>query len=276
MLITNDVGIARYAAASGVDRIFVDLETLGKEERQGHLNTHRADHTADDVRRIRLALPETEILSRVNPLHRGSGPEIDSVIEAGADYVMLPMFTSAPEVEEFLDLVDGRAKTTLLLETPQALTRIDQILEHCARIDEIHVGLNDLHLGLGLDFMFEALSGGLVEYLSGKIRSRGIRFGFGGIARVDGESAVPAEVVIGEHVRLGSELVILSRAFHGEARNVDELKSMLDLEDEILKVRSLVELFEMVKSPVLEENRQRLVKAVNQVVDQRIDYGVAA
>jgi 2-keto-3-deoxy-L-rhamnonate aldolase RhmA len=268
MLITNDAGIAAHAIASGVDRIFVDLETLGKEERQGHLDTHRAMHTPDDVGTLRRALPEASLLARVNPLYAGSAGEVDAVITAGADHVMLPMFMSAEEVGTFLDLVDGRAGTTLLLETPQALTRIDDILEHHARIDEVHVGLNDLHLGMGLDFMFELLSGGVVEYLAGKIRARGIRFGFGGIACV-GEGAVPAELVIGEHVRLGSEMVILSRSFHGQARTVEELRERLDLADEVQKVRACEAAFRSAPAEELEHNRCLLRRAVRSVVQRR-------
>src|SRR5690606_968460 len=166
MFITNDPALAAHAVASGVDRLFVDLESLGKDARQGHLDTHRAAHTPEDVAALRRALPAAEIMARVNPMHEGSAAEVEAVIGAGADGVMLPMFTTAGEVTRFLDLVRGRARTTLLLETPQALARVDEILAERARIDEIHVGLNDLHLGLGLDFMFEALSGGLVEYLA--------------------------------------------------------------------------------------------------------------
>lgn len=268
MMITNDVGIAAHAVASGVDRIFVDLETLGKEERQGHLDTHRARHTPDDVRALRQALPEASLLARVNPLYEGSVGEIDAVIAGGADHVMLPMFTTADEVATFIDLVDGRAGTTLLLETPQALTRIDDILAHHAGIDEIHVGLNDLHLGMGLDFMFELLSGGVVDYLADKIRERGIRFGFGGIACV-GEGAVPAELVIGEHIRLGSEMVILSRSFHQQARTVEELEDRLDLPAEVRKVRACEAAFRMESTASLVDNRRRFQAAVRDVVQSK-------
>lgn len=34
MYITNDINIARILEKSGVDRVFIDLEKLGKEERQ--------------------------------------------------------------------------------------------------------------------------------------------------------------------------------------------------------------------------------------------------
>jgi len=268
MLITNDVEIATHAVDCGVDRLFVDMETRGKEERQGHLDTHRAEHTPDDVRRLRAALPGAEILTRVNPLYHGSGDEVDALVAAGADYLMLPMFRTAEEVSEFLDLVAGRAGVTLLLETPQALVRIDEILEHRARIDEIHVGLNDLHLGMGLDFMFELLAGGLIDYLAHKIRAAGVRFGFGGIARI-GEGMVPAELVLGEHVRLGSELVILSRAFHNQARSLAELRVSIDLAEEIRKLRAREAEFRAAGPELLEENRARLRESVRAFARQR-------
>lgn len=268
LFITNDPALASHAVAAGVDRLFVDLEYLGKQERQGHLDTHRATHTPEDVAALRRVVPEAEIMARVNPMHADSAAEIDAVIGAGADRVMLPMFTTAEEVGDFLDLVDGRAGTTLLLETPQALARVDEILAHRARIGEIHVGLNDLHLGLGLDFMFEVLSGGLVDYLAAKVRAAGVRLGIGGIARV-GEGAVPAELVIGEHVRLGSEMAILSRTFHQRAATVAELEEALDLAEEIGKVRACEAAFRSGGAEVLEANRDRFREAVHGVVEAK-------
>lgn len=41
-----------------------------------------------------------------------------------------------------------------------------------------------------------------------------IPFGFGGIARI-GEGDLPSDYILGEHVRLGSTSVILSRTFKG-------------------------------------------------------------
>ena len=44
MYITNNTEIAKIAEKSGVDRIFVDLETVGKQERQGGVNTVQSHH----------------------------------------------------------------------------------------------------------------------------------------------------------------------------------------------------------------------------------------
>ena len=43
-------------------------------------------------------------------------------------------------------------KTCLLLETPEAANLLEQIVE-IPGIDMIHIGLNDMHLALGLKFM---------------------------------------------------------------------------------------------------------------------------
>lgn len=211
ILITNDVPRASIAQEVGVDYLMVDLEINGKVARQGHLGTVISRHTMEDVRRIRGVLKTSRLLVRVNPLFGGSEAEIDQCIALGADAVMLPMFTRTSEVERFVGLVRGRAQAWLLLETPQAMVRADQIAQ-CSGIDAVHIGLNDLHLGMGLDFMFELLAHGTVDWLAARLKDRGVKFGFGGVARLKG-GAVDAALILSEHVRLKSQQVILSRDF---------------------------------------------------------------
>ena len=209
--ITNIPSVALIAEKYGVDRIMVDLETLGKEERQKNMNTVKSHHTVDDVKIISNMLTRSEMLVRVNPWNENSVNEIEAVIAAGADRIMLPMWKTAAEVHSFLNTVNGRVHTTLLLETKEATEIIDEILE-IPLLDEIHIGLNDLHLSYGLTFMFELLSNGVVESLCRKFKDKGIPYGFGGIARI-GEGTLPAESIVMEHYRLGSSRVILSRSF---------------------------------------------------------------
>lgn len=211
MYITNRPDVALVAEKYGVDRIWIDLETLGKEERQKGMNTVKSNHTVDDVRRIKPLLSISEMLVRVNPWNKNSVQEINDVVSAGADMIMLPMWKSAAEVTNFLSVVDGRCRTTLLLETKEAVECLDEVLEN-GGMDEIHIGLNDLHLSYGMTFMFELLANGTVEMLCGKIKAKGIPYGFGGIARL-GTGDLPAEKVIMEHYRLGSTRAILSRSF---------------------------------------------------------------
>ena len=211
MYITNDPHVAALADASGVDRIFIDLETVGKQLRQGGMNTVQSDHTLADIRAVRPAVKNAELMVRVNPIYEWSKEEIDAALAAGADTLMLPFFRTAREAEQFLRLVNGRARTILLVETPEAVEALDEILS-LPGIDECHIGLNDLHLGYGRRFMFELLADGTVDAIADKFKAHGIPFGIGGIARL-GRGTLPAERILGEHVRLGSQAVILSRSF---------------------------------------------------------------
>ncbi len=213
MYITNNPQIAKIAEKYSVDRIWVDLEQIGKKERQGGMNTVQSTHSIEDVRLIRNSIEgKARLQVRVNPIHEMSRYEIDKVIEYGADIVMLPFFTTAEEARLFIDMVDGRARTCLLLETIGAEQNLDEILE-IPGVDEIHIGLNDLHLQYHLKFMFELLANGKVEEICNKISAKGIPYGFGGIAKLD-EGMLPARHIIAEHYRLGSSMAILSRSFY--------------------------------------------------------------
>lgn len=224
MYITNQPQIAQIAESSGVDRIFVDMEYIGKVERQGGLDSVKNHHTVEDVRNMKQAVESAEVLVRVNPIHKATGgyisskQEIDDVIHAGADILMLPYITSVQQVKDFLRYVGGRAKTMLLIETPESAEAIDEILE-LDGIDEIYIGLNDLSLGYHKKFMFELLADGTVEGLCLKCKLKGIPYGFGGVASL-GKGMLPSEYIIREHYRLGSTCAILSRSFC----NVDKVK----------------------------------------------------
>ena len=212
MYITNNPSLAVVAEEAGVDMIVVDLEILGKASRQGHLNTVISCHTLDDVAKIRTVLTSALLLVRINPMHVNSRSEIEQVIRHGADIIMLPMFCTPEEAERFIAIVAGRAQTCLLVETPGAVANLEAILA-LPGIDSIHIGLNDLHLAYGMRFMFELLADGTVERLGQTIQSRGIPWGFGGIAHI-GRGLLPAEYIITEHHRLGSCQAILSRSFY--------------------------------------------------------------
>jgi len=211
MYITNRPEVAQIVEAAGVDRVFVDMEHIGKALRQGGMDTVQSHHTVEDIRRVRPVLKQAELLVRCNPIHDGSEAEIEAIVSAGADIIMLPYFKTMTEVERFLSLVGGRAKTMLLVETPEAAQKLEAILS-LDGIDEVHIGLNDLSLGLGKKFMFELLTDGTVERLCLICKQKGIPYGFGGIAAL-GKGMLPAECIIKEHYRLGSTGAIVSRSF---------------------------------------------------------------
>ena len=186
--ITNNQSVALACERAGVDRIFVDMEYIGKDERQKGLDTVKNHHTVQDVKNIMAVIKKSKLMVRVNPIHNGSVNEINSVIAAGADFIMLPMWKTVEDVKQFLDIVDGRAKTMLLLETEEARLCLDDVL---------------------------------------KLKGR-IKFGIGGVGKVNSNNLLPAENILCEHYRLGSSMAILARAFcDWEKYDIDEFEKII-------------------------------------------------
>lgn len=264
MYITNKPWVAKIAEEAGVDWIFIDMEYLDKAARQGNLDTVQNHHTIDDVKRIHDALSKAKLLVRCNHIYEGSKEEIDAVVKNGADIVMLPYFKTVKEVKRFLEYVGGRAKTCLLVETPEAGMLLDEILE-LEGIDMIHLGLNDMHLALGMKFMFELLADGTVDQMAKKIKAKGIPFGFGGIATLDG-GAVPGAMILKEHYRLGSSMVIVSRSFCNTNLITDEEEVRKVFTEGIGKIRQLEkEAYEA--AHYFSDNHQSVVKAVEKIIN---------
>jgi len=271
MYITNRTDVAAFAQSAGVDRIFVDMEYIGKELRQGGLDTVQSHHTVEDIKALRKILDKSKLLVRCNPIHGAtkdylsSAREIDEICKAGADMIMLPYFKTVREAKLFVDLVAGRAKTCLLLETGEAEEILDDLLE-IKGIDEIFIGLNDLHLCKGMDFMFQLLADGTVEKITRKIRAKGISYGFGGVSRV-GTGMLPAECILGEHYRLGSGSVILSRAFCDVSKEPSIESVAEKLETGVRDIREYEKELAGWSAEQFEENRLRTVEGVNKVVE---------
>ena len=264
--ITNDPAIALIAERNGVDYIMIDLETLGKEERQKYMDSVKSQHSIHDIETVSNVLTKSTMLVRINPINPNSNDEIEKIISAGADMIMLPMWKSLDDVKNFLTIVDKRVKTTLLLETKEAVECLDEVLEN-GGFDEIHIGLNDLHLSYHLKFMFELLANGTVEKICNKIKNYNIPYGFGGVARL-GEGTLPAEKIIMEHYRLGSSRAILSRSFC----NVDKTASLDEVKEifkENMKTQRLFEekVMKMSKKD-FENNKDELSNCVEKIVKQ--------
>ena len=263
MILASDPQSVIDAQNAGVDRIFFDLETLGKEERQQGRNTVKSHNCVDDIPGIRKVVTTSELLVRTNPINPNISEEVEKSISYGADILMLPMVKSYRDVETYVRLVDGRAKVCIMIETAAALARIDKILS-VNGVDEVFIGLNDLHISMGLDFMFELLSDGLVEYVANKCHQYSVPFGFGGIARI-GEGDLPSDYILGEHVRLKSSSVILSRTFKG-VPGVDSNSHPINLKEEVLKVRKHIETIQRWDKSSFDDNRKRIDSAIESIL----------
>lgn len=276
MYITKKTEIAKIAESAGVDWIFVDMEFIGKDIRQYGLDTVQNHHTIADVINIKNCVTKAQVLVRINPIHTAmadyfsSKEEIDATIEAGADILMLPYFKTVSEVKKFLEYVSGRTKTCLLVETPEAALLLDEILE-LDGVDMIHLGLNDLHLALGMKFMFELLADGTVDRLAKKIKSKGIPFGFGGIATLEG-GLLPGAAVLKEHYRLGSSMVIISRSFCNldKITDLEEVRRIFNTG--IASIRRLEKEAETAKT-YFNDNRELVVQSVHGIIEELKNNG---
>ena len=270
MYITKNPEVAQIAEEAGVDWIFVDMEFIGKDSRQEGLDTVQNHHTVNDVTNIKAAVHKAKVLVRVNPIHDAlldypaSNEEIEEVIKAGADIIMLPFFKTVQEVETFIEHVHGRAKTCLLVETPEAAAILEQIIE-IPGINMIHIGLNDMHLALKMKFMFQLLADGSVDKWASIIRSKGIPFGFGGLASLD-DGAIPGRMILKEHYRLGSQMVIVSRSFC----NTDKITNLEEIHNIFIKgitaIRQMESTMFSLKSEDFNNNHRAVCEAVYKIV----------
>lgn len=266
MYITNKPEIARIIERHSVDRIWVDLEARGKAIRQAGRNVVLSTHKVEDVSTIRNCVSKAQLMVRVNSIYEDSKKEIDDVIDRGAEIVMLPFFETVDEVKQFLEYVNGRAKTILLVETIGAEKKLDEILR-LSGIDEVHIGLNDLHIQYRQKFMFELLANGKVEEICNKVRSYGIPYGFGGIARLD-DGMLPARHIIAEHYRLGSSMAILSRSFYDSwiSNDLEEIERAFKFGME--EIREYETRLEHETDTFFENNRKTVIREVNDVLQK--------
>lgn len=267
MYITNTPYVAEIADRNGVDRIFVDLETVGKALRQPNMNTVISDHSIEDIGKVKAVVKKAEILVRVNQIYHGSEKELNTVAESDADIIMLPYFKTADAVRKFVSIVDGRKKCCALIETPEAVACIDEILA-VDGIDEVFIGLNDLHIGYGNKFMFVLLANGTVDRLCEKFKKKGVPYGFGGVARPD-FGTLKGKYILGEHYRLGSECVILSRSFCncGVVESNGEIEAIMRYG--VKEIREYEKFLESADEQFFQNNRRELIDCVDSIIATR-------
>ena len=213
-LMTDDAELAGAADEAGVDRVGLDLERLGKHERQGaypHLRI--SDHRVEQLQSVRARLNQAQAFARLNPLNPDSAGEIERALGAGADVLMLPYFHTVAEVETFVRLVQGRAFVSLLLETAAAADDVAG-MARVRGVGEIVVGLNDLSLALGFSNQFTLLTSPVLERVAGEVRAAGLPFGFGGLADPANDALpVSPSLVYAQYPRLGATRAFVARRF---------------------------------------------------------------
>jgi hypothetical protein len=213
-LLSTDPAWIEAADGAGVQRIGVDIERLGKAERQRAVADARiSGHKLEDLLHVTARVKQARPFARLNGLHAGTGEEVEQALGYGAASLMLPYFRSAREAGRFVDLVAGRAEVILLVETATAMARLPEIVA-LPGVSEIMIGMNDLHLELGLASPMEIAASDLLAWLAGVVRGAGLRFGYGGIAPPDA-AGLPAspDLLLARSVQLGAGSAWVARSF---------------------------------------------------------------
>lgn len=229
--ITNDIIEAEIVDSLDINWIFIDLESIGKKERQAGRNTVLSNHSVSDIQKIKNRVNNTKILVRCNPVGQWSENEFDKINSRcnEVDMVMLPYFKTTEEVKNFIDLLDTtKIEPSLLIETLDAIKNLEEIIK-IFPFKYVHIGLNDINIERGTVSMFEPYIDGLMDKITSILRKNNINFGIGGIGKIGADMSPTPECVLNEHLRLNSSGVILSRSFKGDfdKKNHDLFKKKL-------------------------------------------------
>lgn len=226
LLFTADAALARRAEAAGIDGLMIDWESKGKKERQSGHDMEIGIDTPEDLARVAAAV-RCPVTVRVNALGPHTGDEIDLALSLGARGVMLPMARRAAEVEEFLGILRGRARSIVQIETQDLVDDLPRL--RALPWDAAYVGLHDLMLSRGAQSMWAAVLDGTVEQIFRSLPDRVV--GFAGVTVIGGGTPIRFSLILQELARLGARLSFLRRSFRREL--VDR-----DMAAELASIRS--------------------------------------
>ena len=235
---------------SGIQQIMVVTEILGKVDRQKHKNTVISNHEIEDVRILKQSGVKAQIICRVNPYHQKIFSEIEKIITMGADSIMLPMISSLDYYKEMVDFIDSRVNIIPLIETPYSFFKLDDILKY-KKLEQIHFGLNDLSISLGMKNLFEILFSKPFSMTVKEVSKEVDLLGIGGVGTPMEKQIVDPILIFKKMRSLGANSVILSRSFFKNGYNKDiHSKSLLQLEQDVDNFSTYEEesLFNQIKS----------------------------
>ena len=216
-LFSTDPAFARAAVLAGAEGVIVDWERRGKRERQAGADTEVRTDTPADLARVRAATPG-RLLCRVNGWGPWSSDEIDQAVGLGADEVLLPMVRQPAEVDAALAAVAGRCGLGILVETGEAVRRVDELVRR--PLSRLYVGLNDLMIDRGGRTLFAALVDGTVDRVRAATPDR-IPFGVAGLTLPERGFPIPCRLLAAELARLDAGFTFLRRSFTADVAGRD-------------------------------------------------------
>lgn len=198
---------AEAAGPAGIDGLVVDWEWRGKDVRQVGFDTQINRHTVAHLHAVRAAT-ETSVTCRTNAFGPWTADEIDAAVDGGADEILLPMVRTPDEVLRTADLVRGRCRLGILVETVDALNCAEALGR--LPLSRVFAGLNDLAIERRTPDIFQAIVDGTIDGIRPYF---GPCFGFGGLTRPDLGFPMPCRILIEEMIRLRCSFSFLRRSF---------------------------------------------------------------
>ena len=177
------------------------------------------------------------------------------------------MFKSVKDLNFILNIIDNRSKLIPLIENPTCFMKTEDYID-LKNIGFFYFGLNDINIGMGNDFLFEALAYDLLKPYFNLLKENKLPFGFGGMATLEG-GELPGKYVFSEHIRNGSNYVILSRAFHKNSNNIKEFRKNVDIKNEISNILKYEDLLKN-NEEKLSLNNSKLKKIVKKIVNSSL------
>lgn len=226
-LFTNEVAFGRQARAAGIEHLVIDWENQGKHERQRGALLESNQDTPEQLQRLQAEVPGS-VLCRINGYGPGLREEVDWAVQAGANVVFLPMVRRVEHVEEFVNVLAGRAQPAILVETADGVLLAPRLAR--LPLSMVYMGLNDLALSRGTG-LFEAVRDGTVERVRRCFEN--CPFGFGGLTVADAGAPLPTRLLALEMSRLGCDFTFLRRSFKADVVG-------RDMRREIWRLRELL------------------------------------
>ena len=231
--ITNNIEQANLLSDCGIQQIMIDTEILGKVERQGHKDTVISNHSISDVLKLKRLNLAVKIICRINPFNSKTNEEIDLAIEYGADIIMIPMINSLEDYRSIVNTISSRAEVLPLIETPYSFFKVHDIINY-SEIKQIHFGLNDLCISLGMRNLFEVLLSETFQNTVSNLNDKSIRIGIGGIGDPQVTQKVDPILLLNTYLKCRASSVILSRNFFESNYNKEYISHSLNRFEEII------------------------------------------
>lgn len=119
---------------------------------------------------------------------------------------------------------------------------------------------------LSPEISVSASGDGTVDRLCTQLCEADIPYGFGGVGR-PGSGMLPAEYIIGEHCRLGSQYVILSRSFCNTGKITDLVEIRRIFTEGVGDIRRVERECAAWTGEQFDENHRRVCACVERIVE---------